>query len=85
MTKAQRETLNKVIEKYDYYKSQYLKGKYRYDNAWWVELIKKDIIEIKANTKTLKALEKLGYIEIVGHEDGCCGCNYDYVKLIKRN
>ena len=85
MTKTQEETLNKIVEKYDRYKEDYNELENKNVNYWWVELIKKDLVEISANTRTLKALERLGYIKIIRHFDNLVCSDEDWVQLLKRN
>lgn len=83
MTTSQEKTLTKIIEKYDFNKKQYEELEDKNVNWGWVVSIKNDIVEVRENTKTLQALEKLGYIKIVKHNNYGY-LNTDYVKLIKR-
>lgn len=85
MTAAQKKQLEKIDAQYETYenlmKTNGGKARDGVTDAWWVEDFKKGIITIQANTKTLECLARLGYIEILSHDDGKYA-NFDTIKRI---
>lgn len=85
MTAAQKKLLDQIDEQYSCYQSLIEKsgGKARdgVNDAWWVKDFKNGIITVMANTKTLACLERLGYIEVLEHDEGKYA-NFDKIKRI---
>lgn len=82
LTTAQSELLEKIRNEFSFYSKELVERELPEDcNYWWVELTRKNQVEIKADSRTLKALEEAGYIKIIEHKK-YTSFNLDIVEVL---
>ena len=83
MTKTQEALLNEIRETLQRYKREFVERNLSDDcNYWWVVLMKNNQVQIRANTKSLQALEREGYIKMINQQKTCFGYNLDVVEVL---
>lgn len=83
MTKTQETLLRKIEKELQDKKERIIKDNLSENcNYWWVVLARKNQVEVRADTRTLKALEREGYIKIIEHKECSYSLDFDTVEVL---
>ena len=81
MTQPQEKLLSIIKDRLEDYKKRSADIPEECD-WYWVVLARKHQVQVRADSRTLKSLERAGHIKIIEHYMGCYGFNYDIVEVL---